>query len=621
MAGFLRVTGVSLAAVGVIFADSIPRRPQAGKVEILRTSEIKPGMRGYAWTVFQGSEPEPVPVEIIGLWKNVWGPKQDIILAKLGGRARETNVAGGMSGSPVYVDDKLVGAISLRMSVFSPDAVCGITPIELMLELSDFDSSQPADARTPDRAWVRERLEIPSELLARVSGAGASLPAGLETPALVPIETPLVFSGFHDSVLREFGPLFRQLGIAAVQGGAAGSLGDPSPAPGWEKALRPGDAVAGVLVSGDMSITGLGTVTYNDGRRVLAFGHSFFNLGAVEMPMSKAEVLMVLSSSFQPTKFANATEIVGALKQDRRSGILGFLGTKAEMIPVSVTVRSLRDGNEALEVFRERRFRYHVFVHQKWTPTLMMLTLFNSIAGVNDFGEESTFRLSGEVELEGGPSVRLMTMQAPSEVPVPAPLLLAGWVGDRFNRLFLNAVKAPRLKRVEVAVELLPQRRVATIENAWAEQTEVRPGDEIPLKVFLRPYRGERLERRFTLRVPPGLPKGDYQILLSDADTLNRLESAAGRASRFLDLEQTVTLLNRERANNNLYVSLIKTSPTLYFDDKTLPSLPASVWNVLQTGRATTRPLAASRETVDEQAALPFDFVISGNYSLRIKVN
>jgi hypothetical protein len=605
--------------LGVLLADPLPRRPQAGKVEILRTTEIKPGMRGYAWTVFQGGEPEPVPVEIIGLWKNVWGPKQDIILAKLGGRARETNVAGGMSGSPVYVEDKLVGAISLRMSVFSPDAVCGITPIELMLELSEYDGSQPREARTPDRAWAPQRLEIPSELAARVMAAGA--PAAFETPALVPIETPLVFSGFHDSVLREFGPLFRQLGIAAVQGGAAGSLGDPSPAPGWEKALRPGDAVAGVLVSGDMSITGLGTVTYNDGQRILAFGHSFFNLGPVEMPMSKAEVLMVLSSSFQPTKFANATEIVGALKQDRRSGILGVLGAKAEMIPVSVTVRSLREGSEALEVFKERRFRYHVFVHQKWTPTLMMLTLFNSIAGVNDFGEESTFRLSGEVELEDGPSVRLMTMQAPSEVPVPAPLLLAGWVGDRFNRLFLNAVKAPRLKRVEVAVELLPQRRVATIETAWAEQTEVRPGDEIPVNVFLRPYRGERLERRFRLRIPPGLPKGDYQILLSDAETLNRLEGAAGRASRFLDLEQTVTLLNRERANNNLYISLVKTSPTLYFDDKTLPSLPASVWNVLQTGRASTRPLAASRETVDEQAVLPFDFVISGNYSLRIKVN
>jgi len=618
MTGLLRVASISLAAAGVMFADSIPRRPQAGKVEILRTTEIRPGMRGYAWTVFQGSEPEPVPVEIIGLWKNVWGPKQDIILAKLGGKARETNVAGGMSGSPVYVDDKLVGAISLRMSVFSPDAVCGITPIELMLELSDYDSSQPADTRTPERAWVQDRLEIPSELLARMVQRGAGTPATLETPALAPIETPLVFSGFHDSVLREFGPLFRQLGIAAVQGGAAGSLGDPSPAPGWEKALRPGDAVAGVLVSGDMSITGLGTVTYNDDRRVLAFGHPFFNLGPVEMPMSKAEVLMVLSSSFQPTKFANATEIVGALKQDRRSGILGVLGAKADMIPVSVTVRSLRESNAVL---KERRFRYHVFVHQKWTPTLMMLTLFNSIAGVNDFGEESTFRLSGEVELEDGPRVRLTTMQAPSEMPVPAPMLLAGWVGDRFNRLFLNAVKAPRLKRVEVAVDLLPQRRVATIENAWAEQTEVRPGDEIPLKVFLRPYRGERLERRFTLRIPPGLPKGDYQILLSDADTLNRLESAAGRASRFLDLEQTVTLLNRERANNNLYVSLVKSSPTLYFDDKTLPSLPASVWNVLQTGRASTRPLAASRETVDEQAALPFDLVISGNYSLRIKVN
>ncbi len=184
-------------------------------------------------------------------------------------------------------------------------------------------------------------------------------------------------------MLREFGPLFEQLGIQAVQGGAGSAIYTTKPAPGWQHALQPGDAVAGVLVSGDMSVTGLGTVTYNDGKRVLAFGHPFFNLGPVNMPMSKGEVLMMLSSQFQPNKFANATEIVGALQQDRHSGIMGVLGQESAMIPVSVKVRSFSTTSNAVR--NEKDLHFNVFVQQKWTPYLMMVTLFNSISGLNDF--------------------------------------------------------------------------------------------------------------------------------------------------------------------------------------------------------------------------------------------
>ncbi len=251
------------------------QRPKAGKVEILKSSELKPGMKATAWTVFEGATPEAVPVEIIGLWKNAWGPKQDIILAKMGGKALRTGVAGGMSGSPVYIDGKLIGAVALRISVFSPDAICGITPIELMLEINDYDESRPADAKSPDKLQARAGIEVPGELLSQAVAAGASGNLPRQTPLMVPIETPLVFSGFHDNVLREFGPMFNQMGITAVQGGAAAALRDPKPAKDWQDALQPGDAIAGVLVSGDMSVTGLGTATYNDGKRVLGFRTSF----------------------------------------------------------------------------------------------------------------------------------------------------------------------------------------------------------------------------------------------------------------------------------------------------------------------------------------------------------
>jgi len=612
-----RAATLAAAAVLVLPALAQPARPKSGPVEILKSSELRPGMKGWAWTVFAGTEPEPVPVEIIGLWKNAWGPKQDIILAKMGGKALRTNVAGGMSGSPVYIDGKLIGAVALRLSVFSPDAICGITPIELMLEIKDFDTSVPVDARTPDKVQAHSALPLPSEMAARVVAAGASPNLPQQSPILVPIETPLAFSGFDPAVLRDFGPLFQQLGLVAVEGGASGALDSPKPAPGWQKALQPGDAVAGVLVSGDMSITGLGTVTYNDGRRVLAFGHPFFNLGPVDMPLSKGEILFTHASAFQPNKFGNATEIVGALQQDRHSGVLGTLGVTAAMVPVTVRVRSFNEDNS---VRKQKDFHFNVFVQQKWTPYLMMVTLFNSISGLNDYREECTYRVSGRVELDGQKKMLVSTMQAPSEMSVPAPLLLAGWWGDKFNRLFTNTVTTPRLRRVDASIDLLPERRVASIENAWIPSSEVAPGEEVPVKVFLRPYRGPRIERRFNLRIPAGLARGEHRILLSDGDTLNRIESAAGFMNRFIDLPQIVSLINQERGNDKLYVSLVEARPTVYYDDKTLPSLPASVLNVMQTGRAASRPFATSGESALEQMAIPFDYVINGSYALKVTV-
>jgi hypothetical protein len=470
----------------------------------------------------------------------------------------------------------------------------------------------PGSGQT-QRASARE---IPSEVLAQAVAAGASQELSVQ-PLLQPIETPLVFSGFHQTTLREFGPLFRQLGVQPVQGGASGALKDVKPSPNWKNSLQPGDPIAGVLVSGDMSVTALGTTTYNDGKRVLGFGHQFLNLGPVDIPMATGDVLIVLASTFQPVKLANASEVVGALKQDRHSGIMGELGASSEMIPVSLKVRTFADNNQ---VKSEKDLKFNVFVEQKWTPYLMMATLFNSVSGMNDFAEESTYRLTGDIELEGQPNISLTTMLAPGDMPMPAPMILAGWWGDKFNRLFGNAVKVPRLKRVNATVDLLPQRRVASVEHAFAPSTEVEAGTELPVKVWLRPYRGERIEREVRVKIPAGLPKGEHRILISDADTLNRIQSMAYMANRYMDLPETVSLLNQERSNNRMYVSVVQPRPTYYEDDKTLPSLPASVLNVMQASRASNRPFVSSGESALVQESLPFEYVINGSQSIRITV-
>jgi len=366
-----------------------------------------------------------------------------------------------------------------------------------------------------------------------------------------------------------------------------------------------------------MSVTGMGTVTYNDGKRVLAFGHPFYNMGPVDMPKAKSEILMVLSSSYQPTKFGNATEVVGALRQDRYSGIAGELGAEAASIPVHVKLRALGANGAAI---KEKDLNFNVFVQQSWTPRLMTITMLNALSQMNEYADDLTYRMSGSVEMEGGANIQVGTIQAPSDAPLPPPMALASWWGDKFNRLFLNAVNTPKLKRVEATIDMLPERRLAAVDSAWTPTTEVEAGSEIPVKVFLRPYRGERLERSFTVKIPANLPKGDHRILFSDAATLNLMQNIAVASNRYLDIPETVSLLNQERANNRLYVSVMQNRSTYYADDKTLPALPASVLNVLQTERTAGRALMCTTESAQEQLSVPFDQMVTGSYSLRITV-
>jgi hypothetical protein len=591
--------------------------PKAGPVELFPESAIRPGQNAVAWTVFQGTKPEPIPIEIIGILENQWGPKQDIILGRMLGKAIRTNVAGGMSGSPVYIDGKLVGAVSLRLSTFSPDAICGITPIQLMLEVKDFDKDRPSDSRTPDKLQVADAsVPIPSDMLRRVAAAAAT--PVQEGAVMTPIATPITMSGFSSESFKQFAPLFNQLGLTVAEGGAGGSLDSAKPAPGWETALQPGEGVSAVLVSGDMTMSGGGTVTYNDGKRILAFGHPMFNLGPVSMPLAKANVLWTLASSYQPTKIENATEVVGTVNQDRHSAIEGRLGEAAQMIPVTMHVRSYAPDNT---VHKTRDFRVNVFVDQKWTPYLMMATLFNSLSQLNDFSEEATYRLHAELKVEGQQRIEVTTMQAPAETQIPTPMLLAGWWGDKFNRLFGNSAKLPKLDAVNVDIDLLPDRRISQIESAWIADNKVKPGTEVPVKVFLRPYHGDRIEKTVQVNIPPGLSRGQHEILFSDADTLSHFQNIASSLNRVEDIPQTVAMLNEERSNNRLYVSLIQSQPTVYSDEKVLPSLPASILNVMQSGRATNHEFVSAPESAHEQASVPFDTVVTGSYSLKIYVN
>jgi hypothetical protein len=556
-------------------------------------SQVQPGMRGMAYSVFEGTQPEPIEVEILGVLDSMAGPKSDVILARLHGRKVEyTGVVAGMSGSPVYIDGKLVGAIAYRIGEFSKEPIAGITPIASMLEINELDKSAAAE--------VAQGVSSPRREATGTSGPG--LPSSADAAAagyanlLKPIETPLVFSGFRDDTMRLFAKEFASAGIVPVMGaGSVSNQKQPEP-------IEPGSAVSAILVRGDMSIAGTCTVTYTDATHLLACGHPILQSGNIDMPMTKARVLATLPSPSNSFKIVNTTETIGSFVQDRHTGIMGRFNREPHMIPVTLTFNG---------VSHPKTFHYEVLNNAKVTPAAMMATVFNALQGMNEYGEDTTYRLRGGIAVLGYPKVSVSNMFAPLDGSTPTAYNIALSIGDRFGKIFENPYDTPRIEGVELNFDLVPDRRSARLETARTDVTEARPGDEITIETLLRPYRGESMVRQIPVKIPTSTPKGTLRILISDGETLDKMRRMSKEMSRRMDLGSTIALLNKEHANSQVYVSLLEANPQAMVDDKVMPTLPLSVMNVMDGMRGTQDMVVVGESAVNEASA-PVNYVVSG---------
>jgi hypothetical protein len=571
------------------------------KVEILPVNEVKAGMRGVAYTVFEGTRPEPMDVEILGVLRNMAGPKSDVILVRLHGKKVEyTGVVAGMSGSPVYIDGKLVGAIAYRIGEFSKEPIAGVTPAGYMLEIDEMDKKPAPDVAKGRDGAKREASNISDPDQGAVPNQQVTGYANL----LKPIETPLVFTGFSEETLRLFSKDFASAGILPVMG--AGSVSsDKQPEP-----LVPGSAVSAILVRGDMNIAGTCTVTYLDDSHLLACGHPLLQSGNVDVPMTKATVLATLPSPENSFKIVNATEPVGAFVQDRRAGMMGRFDREPHMIPVTLTFHG---------VSHPKQFRYEVLNNPKITPAAMMATVFNAIQGMNEYGEDTTYRLQGDISVLGYPKLSVKNMYAPADGTSPTASGIALSIGEHFSRIYENPYEQPKIEGVELNFELVPDRRSARLETARTDVTEVRPGDEITIEALLRPYRGERIVRQIPVKIPTSTPKGTLRILVSDGDTLDKMRRVAPNIGRRLDLASTIAMLNKEHTNSRVYVSLMEANPQAMVDDKVMPTLPLSVMNVMEGLRGTQDMVVVGESAVDEASA-PVDYVVSGSQIITLTI-
>jgi len=588
---------LSLALAGLLLL-TVSFAADINQPKILPVDQIQPGMKGVAYTVFEGVKPEPMNLEVLGVLKNANGPKSDLILVRLKGNKPEyTGVVAGMSGSPVYIDGKLVGALSYRIGQFSKEPIAGVTPIAQMLEINELDKTMPADAVTGNGA--------PKNQASKTSvGASAESPLSNYANLLTPIEAPLVFSGFSEDALRKFSPQFASAGVVPVMGaGSASNEKQPEP-------IEPGSSVSAILVRGDMDIAATCTVTYYDADRLLACGHPLMQFGQVEMPMTKSRIVATLPSPMNAFKIVNTTEAIGTFVQDRKTGILGRFNQTPRMVPVTLTIRTGA---------RQKEFHYEVLNNSKLTPVAMMATFYNALQGVNEYGEETTYRLNGHIGVAGFPDVSLQNMFAPLDGGMPTAYAVALSLGDRFSRVFDNPTSTPDIKSVDLDVELVNERRWLRLETARTDVTEARPGDDIILEAVLRPYRGERIVRQIPIKVPTSTPQGSLRILVSDGETLDRMRRVSAGLGRKMDLGTTIALLNKEHANHRLYVSMLEANPQAMVEDKVMPTLPLSVMNVMDGMRGTQDMIVTGESAVNESST-PFDYVVTGSQVITVNV-
>jgi hypothetical protein len=572
-------------------------RLHAQAPETLPLSQVRPGMQGYAYTIFAGDQIEKFDLEVLGVLDNFLGPKQSIILVQLKGpKVEHTGVVAGMSGSPVYLDGKLAGALSLTMGPFLKEPIAGVTPIQDVLN----PPSQPAEvtAQAPG-----PQLGLPSEAAARTG-----LPSG---SALQPIETPLVFSGFPAAAFQQFANQLQGYGFVASQGGTAPPRVD-------DGKLVAGDMAGMVLVQGDASIYSACTVTAVQADRVFLCGHPFLSFGDIQIPMARSRVVTTLSSELFSTKIVTVGGSIGTITGDHLTAVTGKLGAPPAMIPMDLTLQV-----SGAEPAKQKTLHFEIVNLPKLTPLLVAITTFSGLTQNSLYGEGTTLRLSGEIRLQGHAPVQIENTFAPGDSLSPDGLPIALTMQSVFGRLFVNSFESAKVDRISLRVESIPGRKSFSIESAWLEKGEAAPGETLRVRVLLRPYRGAAQIEETTVRVPEQVSRGtNLRVLVCDGEMLNRASRGfafAGAGGGPAGLDQLISLLNRERRNDRLYVGLFVPAPTMLWDDKELPNIPLSQINIVD-GRPAPGSVQVLRESLASEASIPLGGPVSGIISLNLQI-
>ncbi len=584
--------------------------------------EIRPGMVGIGRTVFDGTRVEEFKVNIVGVLENIIGPHRNLILAKLeGGPLAHTGVIAGMSGSPVYIDGKLIGAVSYALGSFSKEPIAGITPIAEMTDAASFGGTRPSAARvqvdfplTRDSLtaafrkalnWNRPFADRPTD--ARFTGATAVAGLGgaqLGT-LLRPIATPLAMSGFEPDVADLIGGAFQDQGFIPTGGGAAGARAGEMP---YEGPLKPGDAIGVAFVTGDLQLRGTGTVTHIDGDRVYAFGHPMYNLGPTEFPMTRAYVYTVLPSLFSSMKLSSTGDVIGTFLQDRATTIAGRLGPGPQLIPLTLTLESDRT--------TKRTFNFGLVNDQLFTPLMTYATILNTASSYERQFGTATFQVRGTAKIKKHDAIAFNNLFSGEQASMGA----AAYIVAPITYLVGNDFEKVQLESIDITLSTAEEPKTATLERVWLDDPRPRAGRTVPLKMLLRTYRGDDIVRTLPIEIPSNA-SGSLSVLVTDGARLSQAEQRETRTpNQQRSVDQMIRLLNKGRRNNTLYVKLLGSDAGAVVNGELLSSLPPSVLGVLESDRngGTFNPLHSA--TIGEWE-LPTEHLVSGSRTVTITVS
>jgi hypothetical protein len=585
--------------------------------EIMPLKDIKPGMRGTGLTVFENNQIEQFDVEIIDIVHNFF-PQRDLILIKLlGEKVNHTGVVSGMSGSPIFINDKLIGALAYRIGNFMKDPIAGVTPIEQMLEIF-----------TKEKFRDQEIVSIAQQTSANLTNyffnhnlekfdifklLKLQQPSNLT--GAKPIEIPLVISGLSPLLYQKINDQFTDSNFILLPGGKL----DQTEIKGGEE-LNPGSAAAGIIVGGDFDVSAVGTVTYRDGDKILAFGHPFFDSGPVNIPLAGAKIVTTLSSLYASNKFAVASDIIGNIRQDRATGIMGVIGEIPPMIPVNVKVSS--------PIGAEKKFQFKLASDRSVAtiiPVYLWITLLNALQTARLGGGDYALKLNGRINLEKYPDVILNNFYAGgstgffdgtgSDIPEAAYDIVM-----TLAPLLVNDFEPPKIQGIDLEFVAQPGQKLAEIEKIFYDKEEVNPGDSLNIIIFLKPYRGKRIELSKRIYIPKNIVSDNITLAVGGAQEITRWEYQAG-IGRFMpsNFNELVTLLNQKRKNTAIVIQLKIMDSGAMLHGREFPTLPPSVYEIMRDKKAQKIYNSITEKIVNEWS-VPLDFEIRGGSRFKLVV-
>jgi hypothetical protein len=582
--------------VPAVFALATALAAQTGFFPL---QDVKPGMRGTGRTVFSGSQVDEFQVEILGVLDNV-GPKESLILARLsGGPLEHTGVLAGMSGSPVYIDGRLVGAVAMAFP-FAKDPIAGIRPIQDMMRAATALPSGSGPAK-------RGAIALADRDLTRVLPRPEATMAG--EARMVDIATPISFGGFSRATLEAFAPQLRALGLEPRQGITAG--GKVEPGMGNPADLKPGSMISVELMAGDLSVGADGTVTYIDGNRVWAFGHRFLAVGATALPFARADVIALLPNLNTSFKLASPREWMGIISQDHDTAIAGELGKRAALVPVSIGVSRAGRSVES--------YRVEMVNDPLLSPLLLQLAVYSAIDATERTVGASSVRVTGEVEFQNAPApVRIENMYAADNgsamlVSLSAAVPVAYVMQSGFSSL--------GLKKVAIHIEAFAQKKQLTIDGISVSRREVRPGEKVLLNVVLAGENGAETTRQVEYQVPIGAEPGPLYFTVADANTANFADFRQILATSPRSAGQLIATVNNLHPNTKAYIRVWRADPAFQLEGADLPDPPASVALILTGSQSSLAGITQTRNSkVAGMEVDAGDMVVSGSKTIQVEI-